>query len=208
MRLFFVTKITIKMIVKSNKNEYNVGMKKKKMLLHTCCAPCSTAVIDTLKNDYDLTLFYYNPNIYPKEEYDHRLSEVKRYVKEENLKIKIIDGTYDDHDKLYAIYKGHEKDKEGGVRCRICFALRLDKTAKFAKDHGFDIFATTLTISPHTNADLINELGSNLSKKYDIEYLVSNFKKKNGFLNSLKLSKKHNLYRQHYCGCKYSIYDN
>jgi epoxyqueuosine reductase len=180
---------------------------KKKMLLHSCCGPCSTACIDRLKDDYDLTVFYYNPNIFPQEEYLHRLNEQIRYVKEAGLKICVIDGKYDDNQAFYQAFSGLENEKEGGARCSVCFALRLDKTAKFAKENGYDIFATTLSVSPHKNAQLINEIGQNLSKKYEIEYLVSDFKKKDGYLISIRKSKEYNLYRQNYCGCKYSIYE-
>ena len=180
-------------------------MEKKKMLLHSCCGPCSTAVIDRLKEDFDLTIFYYNPSIYPKEEYIHRLNEQKRYVSEAGLNIVVIDGTYEDYDIFYQGYKGLENEKEGGARCNICFALRLEKTAEYAKKKNFDIFATTLTVSPHKNAKIINEIGQNISKKYDIDYLVADFKKQDGFLKSIRFSKEYNLYRQDYCGCKFSL---
>lgn len=180
---------------------------KKKMLLHSCCGPCSTACIDRLKEDYDLTVFYYNPNIYPLEEYLHRLREQSRYAKESGLNIEVLDGTYDDNKKFYEAFCGLENEKEGGARCNVCFALRLEKTARYAKENGYDIFATTLTVSPHKNATLINQIGSKLGDKYGIEYLVADFKKKDGFLNSIKLSKQYNLYRQNYCGCKFSKHD-
>lgn len=178
---------------------------KKKMLLHSCCGPCSTTCIDRLKDEYDLTVFYYNPNIYPEEEYLHRLGEQIRYVKEAGLNVVVIDGTYDDSEMFLNAYKGYEEMKEGGSRCEICFNLRLDKTASYAKEHGYDIFATTLSVSPHKNAKLINEIGQKLSQKYDVEYLVTDFKKQDGYLNSIKKSKEYNLYRQNYCGCKYSL---
>ena len=180
---------------------------KKKMLLHSCCGPCSTAVIDRLKEEYDLTILYYNPNIFPLEEYEHRFNEQKKYVSIINLPIKVIDGGYEDFVKFYDSFKGFENEKEGGRRCSICFALRLDKTAQIAKENNFDIFATTLTVSPHKNASLINEIGLDISKKYNVDYLVADFKKKDGYLTSIKLSKKYNLYRQNYCGCKFSIHN-
>lgn len=180
---------------------------KKKMLLHSCCGPCSTACIDRLKGEYDLTVFYYNPNIYPQEEYLHRLSEQMRYIKEAHIDAVVIDGKYDDNPLFYKAFVGLENEKEGGARCKVCFALRLNKTTQYAKEHGYDIFATTLSVSPHKDAKLINEIGQNLGKKYDIDYLVSDFKKKDGYLISIRKSKEYNLYRQNYCGCKYSIYD-
>lgn len=177
----------------------------KKMLLHSCCGPCSTAVIDRLKGEYDLTIFYYNPSIFPEEEYIHRLSEQMRYVKEAGIDAKVIDGTYADCQKFYDAYKGYETCKEGEERCEICFRMRLDKTAKYAKENGYDIFATTLTVSPHKNAKLINAIGQEISQKYGVEYLVADFKKQDGFLKSIRFAKEYNLYRQDYCGCKFSL---
>lgn len=179
----------------------------KKLLLHSCCGPCSTSCIDRLKDEYEVTVFYYNPNIYPYEEYVHRLNEQSRYAKECGLKIEVIDGKYDDNEQIYNAFCGLENEKEGGARCKVCFAYRLDKTAKYAKENGFDLFATTLTVSPHKNAQLINQIGQQLSQKYNIDYLVADFKKKDGFLKSIQLSKKFNLYRQNYCGCKFSMHD-
>ena len=179
---------------------------KKKLLLHSCCGPCSTAVIDRLKDEFDLTILYYNPSIYPQEEYIHRFEEQKRYAKECGLKIEVIDGGYTDCEMFYTAYAGHEDEPEGSKRCEICFRLRLNKTAEFAKTHSFEIFATTLTVSPHKNATLINQIGTELGAKHNIEYLQADFKKKDGFLTSIKLAKKFNLYRQNYCGCKFSIH--
>ena len=179
---------------------------KKKMLLHSCCGPCSTAVIEKLKEDYDLTIFYYNPNIYPEEEYIKRLNEQKKYVQLRNFNIKIIDGEYLDSADFLKAFEGLEGCPEGGNRCKKCIYLRLKKTAIFAKENGFDVFASTLSVSPHKNAQLINEIGKELEKEFNVEYLISDFKKQDGYLNSIKLSKEYNLYRQKYCGCKYSIY--
>ena len=180
-------------------------MEKKKMLLHSCCGPCSTAVIDRLKEDFDLTIFYYNPSIYPKEEYIHRLNEQKRYVSEAGLNIVVIDGTYKDYNKFYEGYKGLENEKEGGIRCTKCFHLRLEKTAQIAKVNNFDYFTTTLSVSPYKDSQKLNKIGEVLSKEYNIKYLYSDFKKKEGYKRSNELAKKYNLYRQHYCGCKYSL---
>ncbi len=173
----------------------------KKMLLHSCCGPCSTQVIDVLKNDYDLTIFYYNPNIQPETEYLHRLSEQKRFCKE--VGINVIDLNYDTNEFVCNI-KGHEEDREGGERCRICFYLRLDKTAKYAKENGFDIFATTLSVSPHKNTMVINQVGQEISKARNIEFLAGNFKKQDGYKKSIEFAKQYNLYRQDYCGCIFS----
>ena len=183
-------------------------MEKKRLLLHSCCGPCSTSVIDKLKNDYNLTIFYYNPNIYPKEEYYKRLTTQKEYLQKSNQNISVIDGTYDDSSLFEKEFLGLENCPEGGNRCEKCMFLRLKKTAEYAKNNGYDVFTTTLSVSPHKNANLINKLGNEFSKKYNINYLESNFKKKDGFLNSIKLSKQYSLYRQNYCGCKYSLPKN
>lgn len=173
----------------------------KKLLLHSCCGPCSTQVIDVLRNDYDITVFYYNPNIMPDEEYSHRLAEQKRFCGE--VGIPVIDLPYDNACYLNKV-KGHEQDREGGQRCTLCFDLRLDKTAEYAVKNGFDIFATTLSVSPHKNTAVINAVGEEISKKYNIEFLAGNFKKNDGYKKSIEFSKKYNLYRQNYCGCAFS----
>ena len=180
---------------------------KKKMLLHSCCGPCSTSVIDRLKEEYDLTIFYYNPNIYPREEYQKRLAEQQKYVSLIGLDIVVVDGTYIDNADFESHCVGLENEKEGGARCSVCFAYRLDKTAQYAKQNGYDIFATTLTVSPHKNAKVINDIGLNIAQKYNIDYLVADFKKQDGYLKSIRLSQKYSLYRQNYCGCKYSLHN-
>jgi hypothetical protein len=158
-------------------------------------------VITELKKDYTLTLFFYNPNIHPVEEYDKRLKEAKKIS--EALEVPLIEGDYDSKKWLDAV-KGHEKDEEGGKRCRICFRVRLEKIAKLAKEKGFDFFTTTLTVSPYKNAEIINHIGKELEKKDNVKFLSKDFKKKDGYGKSIELSKEHNLYRQHYCGCVYS----
>ena len=177
------------------------------MLLHSCCGPCSTSVIDRLKEEYDLTIFYYNPNIYPQEEYQKRLAEQQKYVSLIGLDIVVVDGKYDDNADFENHCVGLENEKEGGARCSVCFAYRLDKTAQYAKQNGYDIFATTLTVSPHKNAKVINDIGLKIAQKYNIEYLVADFKKQDGYLKSIRLSQKYSLYRQNYCGCKYSLHN-
>ena len=177
---------------------------KTKLLLHSCCAPCTSGVVWQLINDYDITLLFYNPNINTLEEYNKRLDALKILVKslnsEYNSQIKIIDIPYD-HSDFANLILGKENEKEGGQRCSICFSMRLDFTAKYAKEHGYDQFCTTLTVSPHKNFEVINNIGLNLQKKYQISYLESNFKKNNGYLISIQNSKKYGLYRQNYCGC-------
>lgn len=171
------------------------------MLLHSCCGPCSSAVIERLKEDYDITVLYYNPCISPKEEYEKRKSEQLRLLK--ILNVNYLDCEYD-NESYENLIKGYENEKEGGGRCSICFKQRLLKTATLAKQNGYDIFCTTLTVSPHKNAKLINDIGKEIANKVEIEYKESDFKKQDGYKRSLELSREYDLYRQNYCGCKYS----
>ena len=175
------------------------------LLLHSCCAPCSSYVLEYLSDYFNITVLYYNPNISPKEEYIHRLNEEKRLISEMTFKnpVSILDCTYDTRE-YFDFVKGLEREPEGGKRCEKCFALRLSYTAKTAKEKGFDFFATTLTISPLKNARLINEIGEKLGEQYGVKYLCSDFKKKEGYKRSIILSKEYNLYRQNYCGCVFS----
>lgn len=175
------------------------------LLLHSCCAPCSSQVISTLTNFFNITILYYNPNIYPKEEYLKRKEEQKKLLnKIESInKLNIIDCDYDNEVYEQTI-KGLEKEKEGGARCYKCFSLRLEKTAKIGEENNYDYFSTTLTISPHKNSKIINIIGKSLEEKYNIKWLYSDYKKKDGYKKSIELSKKYNLHRQNYCGCIYS----
>lgn len=176
-----------------------------KVMLHSCCAPCSSYVIEYLSNYFYLTIIYYNPNISPKEEYEKRKQEQIRLINtmETKYKVDIVDCDYDN--KLYeSLVKGLENEPERGRRCEVCFKLRLEKTAMVAKEMGYDYFGTTLTVSPYKNCLMINEIGLDISKKLDIKFLVSDFKKRNGYKRSIELSHEYNLYRQNYCGCKYS----
>ena len=167
------------------------------LLLHSCCAPCSSAVIEKLKEYFDITYLYFNPNIFPKDEYDRRKEQFKK------LGVEVIDLGYD-HDEFLAQVKGLENEREGGMRCNVCIANRMDKAFEYAKSHNFDYVTTTLTISPHKNAEFINLTGENLEKKYQIKYLYADFKKENGFLRSTQLAKQLDIYRQNYCGCEFS----
>ena len=175
------------------------------LLLHSCCAPCSSYVLEYLSDFFKITIFYYNPNIYPEEEFYKRIEEQKRLIRELPVKNKVdfIEGKYD-NDRYNSIIKGYEQEKEGGARCLICYNLRLEETVKLAKEKGFDYFSTTLSISPYKNAEKLNEIGEELSNTYGVKYLYADFKKKNGYKRSIELSKKYNLYRQDYCGCIYS----
>ena len=177
---------------------------KPRLLLHVCCAPCSSYVLTYLCDYFDITILYYNPNISPIEEYEKRLNEAKRLIKELNKdNIHIMECEYD-NEKFEDIAKGLEDAPEGGIRCRKCYKLRIEKAAKYAKENDFDYFTTTLTISPLKNSQVLNQIGRELEEKYNIKYLYSDFKKKEGYKTSIILSKKYNLYRQNYCGCKYS----
>ena len=179
--------------------------KPRKILLHSCCAPCSSYVITFLSNYLDITILYYNPNIAPKEEYEKRKQEQIKLIKKLKTKNKLdyLDCDYDNVLYNQSII-GYESFPEGGSRCHICFNLRLDKTAKLAKEHKYDYFGSTLTVSPHKNSKIINEIGEKISQKYQIKWLYSDFKKNEGFKQSIELSKKYELYRQDYCGCIYS----
>ncbi len=175
------------------------------LLLHACCAPCSSACLERLSNFFKITIIYYNPNITEEKEYLKRLEELKNFIQKIKVKypINIIDTRYDPKE-FFEISKGLEKEKERGKRCYKCYELRLEETAKVAKENNFDFFATTLTLSPYKKTDWLNEIGENLSNKYQTSYLYSDFKKKNGYKRSIELPKEYNLYRQDYCGCIYS----
>ena len=175
------------------------------LLLHACCAPCSSAVLERLASHFKISILYYNPNITEEKEYQKRLDELRKFISKLNFKyqINIIDSRYEPKE-FFQIAKGLEKEKERGKRCYKCYELRLEETAKVAKEKNFDFFATTLTLSPYKMTSWLNEIGENLSEKYQANYLYSDFKKKNGYKRSIELSKEYNLYRQDYCGCIYS----
>ncbi len=175
------------------------------LFLHSCCAPCSSYVLEYLSQYFKITVFYYNPNIYPDEEYYKRVDEQKQFINRFPAKNKIdfVEGNFD-KERFYAMAKGKENMSEGGERCFLCYQLRLREAAKYAKARNFDYFTTTLSISPHKNADKLNEIGLSLSKEYGIKYLVSDFKKKNGYKRSTELSRQYGIYRQDYCGCIFS----
>ena len=171
--------------------------KKPKLLLHCCCAPCSSAVIERIKEFFDITFYYYNPNIFPQEEYDLRGQEF------EKLGVKVVAETYN-HEDFLKLVKDKENEKEGGIRCQICIADRMDKSFQYAKAHNFDVVTTTLTISPHKYCEFINQLGEQLEEKFGIKYLHADFKKQNGYLRSIQICKDLEIYRQDYCGCEFS----
>ena len=175
------------------------------MFLHSCCAPCSSYVLEYLSEYFEITVFYYNPNIYPKEEYLKRVAEQQKLIASMPTKhpVHFLEGDFEEQ-RYYEAVRGLEKEPEGGGRCQACFRLRLEETAKRAAQMQADYFATTLTISPLKNAAVINEIGEELAGKYGVSWLPSDFKKKNGFKRSGELSKEYGLYRQDYCGCVFS----
>ena len=175
------------------------------LLLHSCCAPCSSYCLEYLANYFKITIFYYNPNISLEEEYQKRVEEQKRLIASLPVKypVDFKEGNYDT-ECFYEISKGLEQEPEGGARCFLCYRLRLEEAVKVAKEGKFDYVTTTLSISPHKNAAKLNEIGEELEKIYQVQYLPSDFKKKNGYKRSIELSKEYDLYRQDYCGCVYS----
>ena len=176
---------------------------KPNLLLHSCCGPCSTQVISFLAPYFNITVLYYNPNIEPFTEYEKRKQEQIRFIKEFNhSNITFLDCDYDNNAFTEAV-KGLENEKEGGARCPVCFRVRLEKTARVAKEKKYDFFGTTLTVSPHKNSRQINLIGHALEQRYNVKFLYSDFKKKDGYKKSIELSKQYNLYRQNYCGCNY-----
>ncbi len=184
-------------------------LKKEKkiptLLLHSCCAPCSSYCLEYLSQYFRITVLYYNPNIFPEEEYAYRISEQIRLVEESHYAHPVqVVGTAYEPEVFYEAVRGLEHIPEGGERCFACYELRLRRTAELAKEQGFDYFTTTLSISPLKNAAKLNEIGGRLSAEYGVPYLYSDFKKKNGYRRSVELSAEHGLYRQDFCGCVYS----
>ena len=191
------------------KQNYDVLMQEQinkldhrpKLLLHSCCGPCSTACIERLTDNFDVSVLYYNPNIEPREEYELRKKNQKKFL--DAIGIELIDCDYNNEtfrDKT----KGLEEEPEGGARCSVCFTLRLEYTADKAKELGFEYFTTTLTVSPYKNSQIINQIGSRIGEQKGINYLYADFKKHEGYKRSIELAKKYDLYRQHYCGCLFS----
>ncbi len=177
-----------------------------RLLVHSCCAPCSSYVLEYLSDFFEITVFYYNPNIYPESEYAKRVEEQQMLIHDMTFKypVSFLAGNYDTK-KFYEMAKGLEKVQEGGERCFRCYELRLRETAELAAEQGFDYFTTTLSISPMKNAQKLNEIGAKLASEYDVQYLFSDFKKKNGYKRSIELSGEYGLYRQDYCGCVFSM---
>lgn len=198
-------KTNYQIILNKELEEIEKSGKTPTLLLHACCAPCSSYVLEYLSGFFDITLFYYNPNISPKAEFKKRVAELTRLAGEMSLKrpVKLIEGEYDP-ESFSKIARGLEDVPEGGERCFKCYELRLRRTAEEAKRRGFDFFTTTLSISPHKNAQKLNEIGAAAAEEYGLNYLFSDFKKRNGYKRSCELSELYGLYRQNYCGCVYS----
>lgn len=178
---------------------------RPRLLLHSCCAPCSSAVLERIAKAFDITVFYFNPNIEPQEEYDKRVKELEKLLSclKGTVDISLLAGRYEPQE-FYDAVKGFEQSGEGGERCYKCYELRLREAAKVASEREFDCFTTTLSISPYKRADWLNEIGQRLSEEYRVDYLYSDFKKKNGYRRSIELSKEYGLCRQDYCGCRFS----
>lgn len=179
-----------------------LGEKKPTLLLQGCCGPCSSYVMEYLTKHFQVTLLFYNPNIRPAAEYEKRLVALKQLLASMELAspVTLMETGWRGEEFMAAV-KGLEHEPEGGARCPVCFRLRLEETAKIAAEHGFDYFATTLTVSPHKNAPMLNSIGQALANQYGVAWLPSDFKKRNGYLRSIQLSKEHGIYRQEYCGC-------
>lgn len=179
---------------------------RPRLLLHSCCGPCSSAVLERLIPHFDVTVFYDNPNIAPEAEYQKRLEEQRRLLGQMPIaqKVHLLCGVCDPQ-RFYAVAKGMEGEPEGGARCTACFRLRLEATAKAAREGGFDYFTTTLSVSPHKDAQRINRLGGEIAQEHGVAYLYADFKKKEGYKRSIALSREYDLYRQDYCGCVYSL---
>ena len=197
--------VNAQLLLDAELREISKSDKRPRLLLHACCAPCSSYVLEYLSRFFDITLYFYNPNITPAEEYAYRAEELSRLVPEMGLDggVSLVVSDYNS-DEFYNIASGLEDAPEGGARCARCYRLRLEASAKYAAKCGFDYFTTTLSISPYKNSRWLNEIGAELSEIYGVRYLYSDFKKKNGYKRSCELSEMHGLYRQDYCGCEFS----
>lgn len=198
-------KVNYQLLLEREIEKNQAAGKRPRLLLHACCAPCSSYVLEYLSRYFAITLFYYNPNISPETEYRYRVEEVRRLLREmpEAQSVAFSEGQYDT-ERFFALAKGHETEEEGGERCFACYRLRLGETAAYAKENGFEYFTTTLSISPYKNAEKLNTIGGELAQEYGVPYLFSDFKKRDGYRRSIALSAQYSLYRQNYCGCVFS----
>lgn len=197
-------KINYDLAMENQLQEIKKSENKPRLLLHSCCAPCSSAILEFLQEYFEITVYFFNPNITFEEEYLKRLEEQKEYHKKRGYKINVVEGEYNPEIDFFQKVKGLENEREGGKRCYQCYNLRLEETAKKAQELGYDYFTTVLSISPMKNAQWINEIGEELGKKYGIKFLNGDFKKKSRYLRSIEISKEYELYRQDYCGCIFS----
>ncbi|MBQ9632566.1 MAG: epoxyqueuosine reductase QueH [Lachnospiraceae bacterium] len=195
-------------VLESTLSEIEQEGRVPSLLLHSCCGPCSSYVLEYLSRYFHITVLYYNPNIYPPEEYRMRAGEQERFIRAFNDKalhpIRFEEGAYD-RERFYEMARGLEEEPERGARCHRCYRLRLEETAREASERGFDYITTTLSISPHKDAAVLNEIGREVAGQYHIRYLYSDFKKKNGYLRSTELAAEYGMYRQDYCGCEFSF---
>ncbi len=196
-------------IIARETERYAADGRRAKILLHACCAPCASYVVPYLAEHFDVDVYFYNPNIAPREEYEHRLAELYRLCSllETNGKLSVIEGEYEP-DAYLAAVRGLEGEIEGGSRCTVCLGMRIGETARLASLGDYDYFATTLTVSPHKNAPLINTLGEKYSEEFGVKWLPSDFKKKNGYLRSIETCREYGIYRQNYCGCLFAKGDD
>ncbi|MFV0578085.1 MAG: epoxyqueuosine reductase QueH [Fusobacterium ulcerans] len=197
-------KINYDLAMENQLQEIKKSENKPRLLLHSCCAPCSSAILEFLQEYFEITVYFFNPNITFEEEYMKRLEEQKEYHKKRGYKINVVEGEYNPEIDFFQKVKGLENEREGGKRCHQCYNLRLEETAKKAQELGYDYFTTVLSISPMKNAQWINEIGEELGKRYGIKFLNGDFKKKSRYLRSIEISKEYELYRQDYCGCIFS----
>ncbi len=199
-------KINYQLVCDEKIKELTEKGKRPRLLLHSCCGPCSSYVLEYLSAFFEITVLFFNPNIYPENEYEKRLLEQKKLIELMSFEntVSLLTVPYD-YSEFLTFARGFENEREGGARCTECFRLRLSRCAEIAKERGFDAFATTLSVSPHKNAALLNSIGEELSGKYGVTYLPSDFKKREGYKRSIELSKKYDIYRQEYCGCEFSL---
>ncbi len=196
-------KVNYQLILDKTLNDITLSGMRPKLLLHSCCAPCSSYVLEYLTKYFDITVYYYNPNISPEKEYIHRVEEIKRLISEMCPQVDFIEGKYEP-ERFYEMAKGLENEPERGARCHKCYRMRMEESAKAAKKYGCDYFTTTLSISPQKDSAVLNEIGKSISEEYGIPYLYSDFKKRGGYKRSIELSAQFNLYRQNFCGCVFS----
>ena len=200
-----VNQINYRRVMEETIARHEAAGETPQLLLHSCCGPCSSAVLEELSRYFKITVFYYNPNIYPEEEYRMRVGEQERFIREFPAvhPVSFIEGRYD-RERFYELAKGLEQELERGARCIRCYRLRLCETARLARDEGFDYFTTTLSISPQKDSQVLNAIGREVAAEYGVAYLFSDFKKKDGYLRSTRLAAEYGMYRQDYCGCEFS----